>query len=72
MDRQISITYDKIVSALNESGLPAGVGVLILKDIYNNVNELYKQSLQEGDKTYTKTETYDVNDLVSQEQEEEA
>lgn len=72
MDRQISITYDKIVSALNESGLPAGVGVLILKDIYNNVNELYKQSLQEEDKTYTKTETYDVNDLVSQEQEEEA
>lgn len=71
MDRQISITYDKIVSALNESGLPAGVGVLILKDIYNNVNELYKQSLQEGDKTYTKTETYDANDLVSQEQEEE-
>lgn len=72
MDRQISITYDKIVSALNESGLPAGVGVLILKDIYNNVNELYKQSLQEEDKVYTKTETYDVNDLVSQEQEEEA
>lgn len=72
MDRQISITYDKIVSALNESSLPAGVGVLILKDIYNNVNELYKQSLQEEDKVYTKTETYDVNDLVSQEQEEEA
>lgn len=72
MDEQISITYDKIVSALNESGLPAGVGVLILKDIYNNVNELYKQSLQEGDKVYTRTETYDANDLVSQEQEEEA
>lgn len=69
MDKQISITYDKIVSALNESGLPAGVGVLILKDIYNNVNELYKQSLQMEDEAYTEVREYNADDSLSQEEE---
>ena len=70
MDKQISITYDKIVSALNESGLPAGVGVLILKDIYNNVNELYKQSLQTEEQTYTEIKEYSADTLLPPEEEE--
>lgn len=47
MNKSINDTYKGIIDLLNESGLPIGVGVLILKDIYGDLNNLYQQAIKE-------------------------
>lgn len=54
MNKNIDDVYKSIIDLLNQSGLPVGVGVLILKDIYNDLNNLYKQAiLEEGSNAAT-------------------
>jgi hypothetical protein len=46
MNKAINDTYSQIVEVLNNSQLPIGVGMLILKDIYNDLNNLFKDAVQ--------------------------
>lgn len=50
MNKVINEVYSQIVDILNESHLPVGVGLLILKDIYNDLDGAFKEAIKnEGD-----------------------
>lgn len=61
MNKNIDDVYKSIIDLLNQSGLPVGVGVLILKDIYNDLNNLYKQAILEESNTVAQEEEQKVD-----------
>jgi hypothetical protein len=61
MNKNIDDVYKSIIDLLNQSGLPIGVGVLILKDIYNDLNNLYKQAILEEGNTAVQEEEQKVD-----------
>lgn len=61
MNKNIDDVYKSIIDLLNQSGLPVGVGVLILKDIYNDLNNLYKRAILEESNTVTQEEEQKVD-----------
>ena len=46
INTQINMFKDNLVSVIGNSQLPIGVTYYILKDVYNNIEMLYNQTLE--------------------------
>lgn len=44
---QIEELKTKIVNIINESQLPVGVVKFIIKDLYNEINNIYEQTIEQ-------------------------